>query len=98
MGWKSSATPSALSSTAEGPIASSPIRLARKPPPTTTLSVSSAPWASGRARARRSCRSPPADHDALGVLPALGLQENADHRRQLLRELLDRAVHQAGRF
>ncbi len=37
-----------------------------------------------------------ADHDPLGVLPALELEEAADDQRQLLREILDRALHDAG--
>ena len=39
-----------------------------------------------------------ADHDALGVLPALQLEEAADDERQFLREILDRAMHDAGGF
>src|SRR5262245_8845955 len=41
---------------------------------------------------------PAADHDALGVLPALRLHEAADHARQLLGEVLDRAVHDTRRL
>ena len=37
-----------------------------------------------------------ADHDALGVLPAFQLEEAPDHQRQLLREILDRAMQNAG--
>ena len=39
-----------------------------------------------------------ADHDALGVVPALQAQEAADHGRELLGEFLDRAVDDAGRL
>ena len=34
-----------------------------------------------------------ADHDALGLRPGLGLEETARDIGELLRELLDRAVH-----
>src|ERR1700730_396340 len=37
-----------------------------------------------------------ADHDAFGVSPGLGLEKSLRHIGQLLRELLDRAVHQRG--
>ena len=39
-----------------------------------------------------------ADRDALGVLPALELRESPDHERELLREILDRALHHGSRF
>ncbi len=39
-----------------------------------------------------------ADHDALGVAPALQAQEAADHGRELLGEILDRALDDAGRL
>ena len=39
-----------------------------------------------------------ADHDALGVAPGLELEEAADDQRELLGEILDRALHDAGRF
>ena len=39
-----------------------------------------------------------ADHDALGAGPRLELEKAADHQRQLLREILDRALHHAGGF
>ena len=37
-------------------------------------------------------------HDALGLDPALGPQEPADHTCQFRREFFDRAVQQSGRF
>ena len=39
-----------------------------------------------------------ADHDALGVAPGLRLEEAADDERQLLREILDRALHDGRRL
>ena len=39
-----------------------------------------------------------ADHDALGVGPRLGLEEAPRHIGELLREFLDRAMHQGGGF
>ena len=38
------------------------------------------------------------DHDPLGVAPGLELEEAADDERKLLREVLDRALHDAGRL
>src|SRR5207245_9844025 len=35
-----------------------------------------------------------ADHDAFGVSPGLGLEKSLGHMGELLREFLDRAVHQ----
>ena len=37
-----------------------------------------------------------ADHDAFGIGPGLGLEKPLRHIGQLLREFLDRAVHQSG--
>ena len=39
---------------------------------------------------------PAADHDALGIAPALELEEAADDEREFLREVLDCPLHDAG--
>ncbi len=54
--------------------------------------------AADRELADAALAQPAADHDALGVLPFLEPQEAPDHRRELLRELLDGALDDAGRF
>ena len=53
------------------------------------------PMASSPTRLRAEAA---ANHDPFGIAPGLELEVAPDDERKLLREILDRALHDAGRF